>query len=76
MLQSWYRQADDTFTFIHKDHIIPFHLYFNSIHPDIQWTYEIKKEGRINMLDLTIIKDKNGSLSFEVYRNPHIQDST
>jgi hypothetical protein len=70
ILQCWYRQADDTFTSIHGDHIILFHTWLNSIHPDIQWTYEIEKEGRLNMLDISIIHAPYGSLSFEVYRKP------
>jgi hypothetical protein len=53
-----------------KDDIIPFHAWLNSIHPDIQWTYEVEKEGRLNMLDLTIICAPDGSLTFEVYRKP------
>jgi hypothetical protein len=70
ILQCWYRQADNTFTSIHGDHIIPFHAWLNSIHPDIQWTYEVGKEGRLNMLDISIIHAPDGSLSFEVYRKP------
>jgi hypothetical protein len=35
-LQCWFLQADDTFTSIHRDHVIPFHAWLNSIHPDIQ----------------------------------------
>jgi hypothetical protein len=69
-LQCWYRQADDTFTSIRGEHIVPFHTWLNNLHPDIQWTYEIEKEGRLNMLDLMVIRAPNGSLSFEVYRKP------
>jgi hypothetical protein len=43
ILQCWYHQADNTFTSIHRDHIIPFHAWLNSIQPDIQWTYEVEK---------------------------------
>jgi hypothetical protein len=70
ILQCWYRQADDTITSIHGDHIILFHAWLNSIHPDIQWTYEVEKEGRLNVLDISIIRAPDGSLSFKVYRKP------
>jgi hypothetical protein len=54
--------VDDTFTSIHREHIVPFHTWLNNLHPDIHWTYEIEKEGRLNMLDLMVIH--------EVYRKP------
>jgi hypothetical protein len=74
ILQCWYRQADDTFTSIHGDHIIPFHAWLNRIHPDIQWTYEVEKEGRLNMLDISIICAPDGSLWYT--GNPHTQANT
>jgi hypothetical protein len=52
-LQCWYWQADDTFTSIHGDHIVPFHSWLNNLHPDIQWTSE--KEGRLNIRNLQMI---------------------
>ena len=70
ILQLWLCIADDTLTFIDEDHIKPFHDWLNSIHPDLQWTYKVEKEGRINFLDVTIIHAQDGSLSFEVYRKP------
>ena len=53
----WVRKADDTLTAIRNDHIQPLHDYLNSIHPDVQWTKEVEKEGRIAMLDVTIIRN-------------------
>jgi hypothetical protein len=69
-LQCWYREADDTFTSIHGDHIVPFHTWLNNLYPDIQWTYETEKEGRLNMLDLMVICAPNSSFFFETYRKP------
>ena len=66
----WLRKADDTLVAIHKDHIESLHTYLNSIHADIKWTKEIEKDGRIAMLDVTIIRNPNGSLDFDVYRKP------
>ena len=70
ILQFWLRKADDTLVSIHKDHIAPFLEWLNTIHSDLKWTCEVEKEGRINFLDVTIIRDSNGSLTFEVYRKP------
>jgi hypothetical protein len=70
ILQCWFRQADDTFTSLHAEHIEPFDNWLNSIHPDIQWTYKIEKDGKLNMLNLTVIRAPDGSLSFVVYRKP------
>ena len=66
----WLRKADDTLVAIHNDHIHPLHNYLNSIHPDIKWTIEVEQDRKIAMLDVTIIHNPNGSLSFDVYRKP------
>ena len=66
----WFRKADDTIMAIHNDHIQPLHDYLNSIHPDVQWTKEIEEDRRIAMLDVTIIRNDNGTLDFDVYRKP------
>jgi hypothetical protein len=57
-------QADDTMTAIHCDHATHF---LNSIHGNIKWTFEGKEDGKINMLDLTILRQPNGTLEFDVY---------
>ena len=41
-----------------------------SIHPDINWTKEVEQEGRIAMLDVSIIRNADGTLDFDVYRKP------
>ena len=66
----WFRKADDTIIAIHNNHIQPLHDYLNSIHPDIQWTKETEVNGRIAMLDVTIIRNADGTLDFDVYRKP------
>lgn len=66
----WFRKADDTIIAIRNDHVDTFHNYLNSIHPDIQWTKEVEQDGRINMLDVTIIHKDDGSLDFDVYWKP------
>ena len=66
----WLRKADDTLIAIHNDHIQPFHDYLNSIHSGIQWTREVEQDGWIAMLDVTIIRNPDGWLDFDVYRKP------
>jgi hypothetical protein len=66
----WFRQADDTMTAIHRDHIAPFLAFLNSVHENIKWTFESEVDGRINMLDLTILRQSDGSLEFDVFRKP------
>jgi hypothetical protein len=66
----WFHQADDTMTAIHCDHVAPFHTFLNSIHANIKWTFEGEEGGRINMLDLPILRQPDGSLEFDVYRKP------
>jgi hypothetical protein len=66
----WFCQADDTMTAIHRDHVAPFHAFLNSILANIKWTFESEEAGRINMLDLTILRQPNGSPEFDVYRKP------
>ena len=66
----WLRKADNTIMAIHNDRIKSLHTYLNSIHTDVQWTKEIETNGRIAMLDVTIIRNTNGTLDFDVYRKP------
>ena len=66
----WFRKADDTIIAIHNDHIQPLNTYLDSIHPDIKWTKEVEQNGRIAMLDVTIIHNTDGTLDFDVYRKP------
>ena len=66
----WLRKADDTLVAVHNDHIQALHDYLNSIHPDIKWTKEVEKVGRIPMLDVTVICNSDGTLDFDVYRKP------
>ena len=66
----WLRKADDTLTAIHNDYIEPLFTHLNNIHPSIKWTMEKEVEGRIAMLDVTIIRNGDGTLDFDVYRKP------
>ena len=48
----WLRYVDDTFTTICKDRIDDFHEHLNRQNRDIQFTKEIKENGKIPFLDL------------------------
>jgi hypothetical protein len=70
IIQFWFRQADDTLTSIHRDHADRFFDYINTIHPSIKWTSEREVNGKISMLDLTILRQPDGTFHFDVYRKP------
>jgi hypothetical protein len=57
-------------TAIHRDHVARFHAFLNSIHDSIKWTFESEVNGRIDMLDLTILRQPYGSLEFDIFRKP------
>jgi hypothetical protein len=66
----WFRQVDDTMTPITRDQVARFHAFLNSVHKNIKWTFKSEVDGHINMLDLTILRQSDGSLEFDVYRKP------
>lgn len=49
--------------------------YINSIHPNIKFTVETEKDGKINFLDLTLIHHKN-KINFDIFRKPTFTDTT
>ena len=51
-LASWGRYVDDTFTFVKANCINDIVEKLNGFHRDIQFTYEVEKEGIINFLDV------------------------
>jgi hypothetical protein len=64
----WFRQAHDTMLAIHRDHVTSFHTFLNAVHSNIKWTFESEEGGHISMLDLTIIRQPDGRMEFDVYR--------
>ena len=48
----WLRYVDDSFTTVRKDRIDDFHEHLNRQNADIQFTKEIKENGKIPFLDL------------------------
>ena len=65
----WLRYIDDTFTAVHKDEIDAFHDHLNEQNTDIQFTKEIKENGKLPFLDCLVSRDNN-ELWTAVYRKP------
>jgi hypothetical protein len=63
-------------TVIHRVHVASFLEFFNSVHPNIKWTFEREEGGVINILDLTILRQPDGTMFFDVYRSLHIRTNT
>ena len=55
----WLHYVDDTFTAVHKDGNDDFHKHLNRQNTDIQFTKEIKENGKIPFLDCLVTRDNN-----------------
>ncbi|XP_062837651.1 uncharacterized protein LOC134299269 [Anolis carolinensis] len=68
----WFRYVDDTFTiWSHgEEELSKFLDHLNSIHPNIQFTMEKEKEGKLPFLDVLVIRKPNQQLGHTVYRKP------
>ena len=58
---SFYRRyVDDTFTqFNSVDEAERFLVYINSLHPNIKFTMDIEKEGKLSFLDILVFRSQN-----------------
>ena len=64
------RYVDDCFLlFISSDHVHLFLNYLNHQHPNISFTSELEKDGKLPFLDVEISRS-NGKFSTSVYRKP------
>ena len=64
-----YRYVDDCFaTFEERAHITKFYKHLNSIHPNIQFTYELA-QNNLAFLDVWI-SNQDGKLALKTYRKP------
>ncbi|GJQ78415.1 hypothetical protein Trydic_g22237 [Trypoxylus dichotomus] len=68
----WYRYVDDTFVvWLHgTDALGEFLQHLNSVHPGIQFTMELKKDGQLPFLDVLVNRNRDGTLGHRVYRKP------
>ena len=65
----WLRCVDDSFTAIHKDKIGAFHDHLNEQNADIQFTKEMRENGKLPFLDC-LVSCHNNELRTTVYRKP------
>ena len=72
----WLRYVDDTFViWPHgQDELQRFHDHINQQHPNIQFTIEEEKEGKLAFLDVQITRSTDG-LSTSVYHKPTHTDT-
>ena len=64
------RYVDDIFVlFRSQDHLIKFRDYFNKCHPNMNFTFEQEKNGKLSFLDAEVLRDGN-TFATSVYRKP------
>ena len=69
MIPLWLCNVDNIFTAVHKDEIDDFHNHLNKQNADIQFTKEIKENGKLPLLDC-LVSCNNNELQTTVYRKP------
>ncbi|BHF82237.1 hypothetical protein SprV_0802537400 [Sparganum proliferum] len=69
-LNFWACYVDDTFVIIDQDKITYYEELMNSIIPDLQFTMEEEREGKISFLDVLVCRQPDGKLATSVYRKP------
>lgn len=70
------RYVDDSLLILNEDTNINELLnYMNNVHSNITFTSETEDNGKINFLDLTLIR-QNNSIEFDIYRKPTNTDIT
>ena len=65
-----YDYVDDSITAVPEDSLQLTLDIFNSINPQIQFTYEVEVNGKIPYLDTLIIRNSDGSISTDFYQKP------
>ena len=67
----WGRYVDDTMFIIKKCEIENITNHINALHPAIiKFTIEREVNGQLPMLDVRVIRETDGTLSFQVYWKP------
>lgn len=67
----YFRFVDDTFAvFSSVDSIQPFLSILNSLHPNLNFTYELENSGTLSFLDVLVHKTKNGPPLTSIFRKP------
>ena len=70
IMPMWRRYVDDTFTFVKKNCSTKVIQEINSFHPNLKFTHEIEKDGRIAFLDVFLSRSEQGNIDTSVYRKP------
>ena len=60
----WLHNVDNTFPAAHKDEINDLHKHLNRQNTDIQFTKEVKKNGKIPFLDCLVTRDNRLGTTF------------
>ena len=55
----WWRYVDDVFTVIRLRFLPKILEWLNSLHPSIQFTFEVEEEGSLPFLDLKLTRKDN-----------------
>ncbi len=66
----WLRYVDDTFVILNAAESEDFFVFINGRDPNIRFTREACKDGKIAFLDCLVSVEEDGSLSTGVYRKP------
>ena len=64
----WKRYAD--FCVMEEEHVSSFLDHLNSLHPTIQFTIELEKDGSLSFLDALLMRREDGTISTSVHRKP------
>ena len=66
-MSPWKRYGDDTIAVIKLSSIEHVLSILNSFHQNIEFTYELEENGKINILDIMLIRT-NDTLQTSIYR--------
>ena len=70
----WVRLIDDTLSvWESKDIFLDFFAFLNTLHPGIQWTYEMEEDNKLAIFDILIIRTESG-YETTVYRKKAASD--
>ena len=64
------RYVDDIFVlFESQDKLIKFRDYFNGCHPNMSFSHEVERDGKLSFLDANVFREE-GQFVTNVYRKP------
>lgn len=69
MPRFWRRYVDDIFAITRRQDLESTLKVLNGLHKNIEFTFEIEKEGKLSFLDILLTRKQN-ALELEIYRKP------